>query len=186
MAMSFTTQPLSLPGVMLISPKLYPDNRGVVAEVFRADQFLELGATAGFVQDNLSISKKGVIRGMHFQKLPHAQAKLVRCVNGHVYDAVADIDPASATYGQFVSVELSAEKQEMLYIPDTYAHGFCVLSDEATVEYKVSDLYHPESASGIAYNDPMLAIPWPVQNPILSEADTRWPTLAEYAKGKAA
>ena len=179
---SFTATSLALPGVFLIRPKRFDDIRGFVAEVYRTDAFAELGIPTVFVQDNLSVSKKNVIRGMHFQKPPHAQAKLVRCVSGQVFDVVADVDPRSPHFGTFVSVGLSAETQEMLFIPDTYAHGFCVLSDVATVEYKVSDIYHPESAAGIAFDDPTLAIPWPVENPILSEADKKWPKLNELPR----
>jgi len=168
---------LALPGVLLLEPKMFADERGFFAETYNEKTFAQHGIEMPFVQDNLSSSKKGVIRGMHMQKSPHAQAKLVRCPSGEVFDVIADCDPHSPTYGRHVSVMLSGESERMVYIPGQYAHGFCVVSEDAIFEYKASDFYHPECAVGIRYDDPLLAIPWPVQEPILSEQDKKWSTL---------
>lgn len=168
---------LSLPGVLLISPKMYKDDRGFFSEIYNQEVFAEIGVMDTFVQDSISFSKKGVLRGMHYQKAPHAQAKLVRASAGAILDVVADIDPSSSTYGQHATVELSENEQNMLYIPGQYAHGFCVLSNTATVEYKLSELHRPESAGGVMYNDPVLNIKWPVDDPVLSIKDKQWPEL---------
>jgi len=136
-----------------------------------------LGVTTHFVQDYTSYSARHVIRGLHFQAPPHAQDKLVRCSQGEIFDVVADRDPRSSTYGRHVSTVLTGALQSMLFIPGHYAHGFCVISDGAMIEYKMSEYYHPESASGVRYDDPTFTIAWPVSNPILSEQDTQWPLL---------
>ena len=168
---SFEVTELDLPGVLLIQPKVFKDDRGFFAETFRQEALAAAGITAPFVQDNLSFSRKNVLRGLHSQKKPHAQAKLVRCASGEIFDVVVDHNVDSPTFGESVSVTLSGAKQTMLYIPAQYAHGFCVLSDEAIVEYKVDDYYHPECAVGVRYDDPAFSIAWPVQHPILSEQD---------------
>ncbi len=175
---SLEIKELDLPGVLLLQPKRYDDARGFFVETFHHKDLAAVGITSAFVQDNLSYSKKNVLRGMHFQKKPHAQAKLVRCVSGEIYDVVADYDRDSATFGKSVAVHLTGEKQNMLYVPPEYAHGFCVLSNEAVVEYKVDDYYHPESAFGLRYDDPVFEIAWPLHDPILSEQDKKWPLLA--------
>jgi dTDP-4-dehydrorhamnose 3,5-epimerase len=146
-------------------------------ETFHEDALAAAGITHPFVQDNLSFSRKNVLRGLHYQKKPHAQAKLVRCVSGAVYDVAADHNADSPTFGKFVAVTLSSEKQTRLYVPAGYLHGFCVLSDEALFEYKVNDYYHPECAFGVRYDDPVFGITWPVSEPILSEQDTQLPLL---------
>ncbi len=174
---SFEIHALNLPGVLLIHPKRFDDERGFFVETFHQEALRAAGITHPFVQDNLSFSKKHVLRGLHFQKKPHAQAKLVRCASGEILDVAADHNPESATFGKSVAITLSGETQAMLYIPGHYAHGFCVLSDGAVVEYKVSDYYHPESASGVRYDDPTFTIPWPLKDPILSAQDKQWPAL---------
>lgn len=174
---SFEIRELDLPGVLMIQPKRWDDIRGFFVETFHQEALMAAGITHPFVQDNLSFSKKGVLRGLHFQKSPHAQAKLVRCALGEIFDVAADHNPDSATFGKYVSVTLSGEKQNMLYVPAEYAHGFCVLSGDAIVEYQVSTYYHPESASGFRYDDPVFNIAWPVHSPLLSEQDQKLPTL---------
>ena len=174
---SFEIKELELPGVLLIRPKRWDDTRGFFTETFHQESLVAAGIVHPFVQDNLSFSKKGVLRGLHFQKKPHAQAKLVRCASGEIYDVVADYNPNSATFGKSVAVTLLGEEQVMLYIPAEYAHGFCVVSEEAIVEYKVSDYYHPECACGVRYDDNAFRIAWPVHDPILSEQDRQWPVL---------
>lgn len=175
---SFEVKELDLSGVLLLQPRRYDDARGFFVETFHQEALIAVGITDAFVQDNLSYSKKNVLRGLHFQKKPYAQAKLVRCVSGEIYDVVADHNRDSATFGRHIAVTLSGDTQAMLYIPATYVHGFCVLSDEALVEYKVNDYYHPESAHGVRYDDPVFGIKWPVRNPILSEQDIKLPLLA--------
>lgn len=175
---SFEIRELELPGVLLIRPKLWKDDRGLFAETFHQEAFTAAGITDLFVQDNFSFSRKNVLRGLHFQTKPHAQAKLVRCVFGEIYDVVADHNPDSPTFGKSVMVTLSGDTQSMLYVPIGYVHGFCVLSNEALVEYKVSDYYHPECASGVRYDDPLLNIAWPVSHPILSEQDKSWQLIS--------
>lgn len=170
---SFEIHELDLPGVLLIQPKRWDDARGFFVETFQQEAFAAAGITHPFVQDNLSFSRKNVLRGLHFQKKPHGQAKLVRCVSGEIFDVAADPNPDSATFGKHVAVTLSSEKQNMLYVPAHYVHGFCVLSDEAIVEYKVSDYYHPECAFGVRYDDPVFGIEWPVQSPVLSPQDEK-------------
>lgn len=174
---SFEIEALGLPGVFLIRPKRFEDDRGFFMETFHQEAFVAAGIKHSFVQDNLSSSKKNVLRGLHFQKKPYAQAKLVRCVSGDICDVVADYNPESPTFGKSIMVSLSGSTQQVLYVPAEYAHGFCVLSDEAMIEYKVSDYYNPESVSGVRYDDPIFNIRWPVANPILSEQDKSWELL---------
>lgn len=174
---SFEIRELDLPGVLLIQPKKRGDERGFFMETFHKEVMAAAGIIVEFVQDNVSFSRKGVLRGMHYQTAPHAQDKLVRCVYGNIFDVVADCDRASATFGKHISVSLSGETQVMLYVPKKYVHGICVLSDEAILEYKVSDYYHPECIAGIAYNSKILNIPWPITEPILSEQDKKWEAL---------
>ncbi|TSC64584.1 MAG: dTDP-4-dehydrorhamnose 3,5-epimerase [Parcubacteria group bacterium Gr01-1014_91] len=174
---SLEIEKLALPGVLLIQPKRFDDERGFFVETFHQEALRAAGITHPFVQDNLSFSQKNVLRGLHFQKKPHVQARLVRCAYGEILDVAADHNPESATFGKSVAVTLSGEMQTMLYIPAAYAHGFCVLSDAAVVEYKVSDYYYPESASGVLYDDPIFAIAWPIKDPILSTQDTQWSML---------
>ena len=174
---SFSVQELALPGVLLITPKIFRDERGFFVETYNEKAFAELGINTRFVQDNLSYSHKGVLRGLHSQTQPHAQAKLVRCASGEVFDVVADCNPSSPTYGRHVQATLKASEATMLYVPAQYYHGFCVLSEQAIVEYKVDDFYAPDCAVGVRFDDPHLAVLWPIKSPILSEQDTNWPTL---------
>src|SRR3989344_838132 len=171
---TFKISKLSLPGVIRIEPKLRNDERGFSTNVYNAADFSACGIRTSFVEDFTSYSKKGVLRGLHFQRVPHLQDKLVRCAKGEIFDVAADCDPASPTYGQYVVNRLKGEEQTMLYIPGTYAHGFCVLSDDAVVEYKLSDTYHPEAVGGARFDDPLLHIAWPVAEPIISEQDKSW------------
>lgn len=168
---------LNLPGVLLLTPSLHTDERGFFAELYEPASFAALGIDVSFVQDSVSYSVKNVIRGLHYQRAPYAQAKLVRCSSGEIFDVVADVDPTASTFGRFVFVHLTGDLQNMLYIPAGYAHGFCVLSEEAVVEYKLSTGYVPEASAGILYNDPLLSIPWPIAEPILSPRDRSWPAL---------
>ena len=149
-----------IPGVVVIEPQVFGDDRGYFMETYQKDQFAEAGIDKEFVQDNQSRSTRGVLRGLHFQK-NHTQGKLVRVTKGEVYDVAVDCRPHSATFGKWVGVTLSEENKKMFYIPEGFAHGFLVLSDVAEFCYKVTDFYHPEDEMGIAWNDPDIAVAWP-------------------------
>jgi len=173
-----------LPGVTLIEPQVYGDARGFFVETFQADRYRELaGIDLHFVQDNYSRSRKGVLRGLHRQEA-RPQGKLVRVARGEVFDVVADIDPASPTFGRWVGVVLSEANQHQVWIPPGYAHGFVVLSEVADFEYKCTAYYDPQSETGAVWNDPDLAIKWPVENPTLSDKDRRLPTLAHLKSAR--
>lgn len=170
----------ALPGVLIVEPKVFGDARGFFKESFHAGRYAEHhipGKGLSFVQDNHSRSRKGVLRGLHFQ-LKHPQGKLVSVVTGSVFDVAADVRVDSPTYRKWVGVELSAENHRQLWVPPGYAHGFCVLSDIADFQYKCTDFYRPEDEGGIVWNDPDLAIEWPVDAPLVSDKDRLLPSLA--------
>ena len=175
--MPFTFIKQTLPGVILITPRVFEDTRGLFFEAYKQSEFLANGIDVNFVQDNASFSTKGVLRGLHYQLPPHAQAKLVRCLSGAIYDVAVDIRKKSPTFGQWIGLELSAEKKNMLYIPAGFAHGFYTLSERAEILYKVSAEYAPQSERGIIWNDPQLKIDWPVKKPLLSAKDQIFPEL---------
>ena len=177
--MPFTFQQLKIPDVILIEPKIYTDTRGYFTETYKRSEFIENGINENFVQDNWSHSMKGTLRGLHFQKQPKAQAKLVMVLKGEVFDVAVDIRKGSSTYGKWVGLNLSGKKAQMLYIPAGFAHGFCVLSDEADFVYKVSDEYSPELDSGILWNDPDIGIDWLITDPLLSAKDMALPLLKD-------
>ena len=168
----------ALPGVLIIEPKVFGDARGFFIETFQVERYREIGITQPFVQDNHSRSPHGVLRGLHYQKT-RPQGKLVRVSRGAVYDVAVDVDPKSPTFGRYVGVELSDDNHRQIWIPPGYAHGFCVLSALADFEYKCTDLYFPEDEGGVIWNDPDVAIPWPISAPRLSDKDTRNPTLCD-------
>ena len=170
----------SLPGVLEIFPRVFPDSRGYFFESFRADWLEKMGVAVDWVQDNQSFSQKGTVRGLHFQRGAHAQAKLVRVISGKVLDVVVDLRKGSPSFGQVYSTILDTEKNNLLYIPKGFGHGFSVLEDAVFV-YKCSNYYHKESEGGVLWSDPQLQIDWQVEVPIVSEKDTVWPTLAEFA-----
>ena len=166
-----------IPGVVVIEPQVFGDDRGYFMETYQKDQFAEAGIDKEFVQDNQSRSTRGVLRGLHFQKR-HQQAKLVRAISGQIFDVAVDLRRGSATYGRWVGVVLSAENRRQLYIPRGFAHGFQVLSEQAVFAYKCGDVYHPEDEGGLRYDDADIGIVWPGQDtPILSEKDQNWPAL---------
>jgi len=177
--MPFRFQRLAIPDVILIEPKAHRDPRGFFVETYKQSEFFENGITEKFIQDNWSHSSRGTLRGLHFQKPPQAQAKLVMVLKGEVFDVAVDIRKNSPTFGQWVGLTLSDKKAQMLYIPVGFAHGFCVLSDEADFIYKVSDEYSPELDRGIRWNDPDIGIDWPVSSPLLSEKDMLLPLLKD-------
>ncbi len=172
-----------LPGVLIIEPKVFGDHRGFFKEAFNAKRYREAaGIELTFVQDNHSRSRKGVLRGLHFQKA-HPQGKLVWVTRGSVFDVAVDINPKSATFGQWVGFELTEDNHRQLWIPPGYAHGFCVLSDIADFIYKCTDYYDPQDEGGLAWNCPEVAVQWPIADPQLSEKDQRYPSsLGELIK----
>jgi len=176
---SFLFSSLEIPDIKLVIPKHYPDERGYFLESFKESEFSTNKINAKFVQDNVSFSTKGVLRGLHFQKKPKEQAKLVSVISGEIFDVAVDIRKNSPTYGKWVSQILSEKNHKMLYIPEGFAHGFCTLSDTANVLYKVTNEYSPENERGIIWNDPNVSISWPIKNLIVSEKDKKLPTLRQ-------
>lgn len=168
-----------IPDVVLVRPKVFRDERGFFVETYKHSDFIEAGIPEHFVQDNHSKSARGVLRGLHYQKMPRAQGKLVRCIRGTIFDVAADIRRGSPTYARWVGVELSEDNGEMLYLPPGFAHGFLVLSETAEIVYKCSDEYSPADDRGILWNDPQIGIIWLENNPILSEKDLKLPLLKD-------
>lgn len=175
--MPFKFTKLTIPEVILIEPSRLVDDRGFFMEMYKRSDFAKEGITEYFVQDNYSLSRQGVLRGLHYQKNPRAQGKLMRCVKGKILDVAVDIKSGSPTYGVWVAAELTGENGHMLYIPPSFAHGFVVLSGVAEVIYKCTEEYSPENERGIIWNDPTIKINWPIENPILSKKDAILPTL---------
>ncbi len=170
----------TLPGVLVITPRVFRDARGFFLESYNAEAWRSAGIETDFVQDNHSKSTRGTLRGLHFQLPPAAQVKVLRVVRGAVWDVAVDIRVGSPTFGQWVGVELTADNFRQVYVPTGFAHGFCVLSDEAEILYKTSAVYSPAHERGIAWNDPQLAVAWPVTEPLLSDRDRRAGSLADY------
>ena len=171
----------ALPGVLIIEPKVFGDARGYFFESWNQAAYVAVGITNKWVQDNESKSRRGVLRGLHYQAAPYTQAKIVRVIAGTVLDVAVDIRKGSPTYGKHVAVELSGENKRQLYIPRGFAHGFAVLSDEAIFAYKCDNLYMPSAERGIMFNDPSLAIDWRIapDKILLSEKDKKHPAFAE-------
>ena len=175
----FTFHKTEIEGVYIIEPKVFGDDRGYFMETYKESDFVAAGLDYKFVQDNQSKSRKGVLRGLHYQ-LHYPQAKLVRVISGEVFDVAVDLRKDSPTYGKWVGVILSAENKKMFMIPRGFAHGFVVLSETAEFVYKCDELYHPEDEGGIMWNDPEVGIVWPYKGePLLSEKDKVHPSLKE-------
>jgi dTDP-4-dehydrorhamnose 3,5-epimerase len=168
---------LDIPGVLVIESTPFRDHRGLFCETYHAERYAQAGLVDRFVQDNFSRSVRGTLRGLHYQE-PHAQGKLVMVLEGAVYDVVVDIRRGSPTFGKWQGFDLSSDNFRQLYVPPGCAHGFCVISDQAGVLYKCTDFYSPQDERGIVWNDPMLAISWPVTSPLLSAKDQAYGTLA--------
>jgi dTDP-4-dehydrorhamnose 3,5-epimerase len=177
--MPFEFQRLQIPEIMLVDAQSFGDDRGLFLETYRTSEFAANGIPDQFVQDNLSCSVRGVLRGMHYQLYPKAQGKLVMALQGEIFDVAVDIRKGSPTYGRWVGMTLSADQFRMIYIPVGFAHGFCVLSEEAIVSYKVTEEYAPEQDRGIIWNDPDIGIQWPIREPVLSTKDAQLPPLEE-------
>lgn len=172
--------PTRLSGLVLVAPDAHGDERGFFIETFREDAYRAAGVNVPFVQDNHSRSARGTLRGLHFQTTP-GQAKLVRCARGAIRDVVVDIRRSSPTFGEHDAFDLDDEAHHQLFVPVGFAHGFCVMSAEADVTYKVSTYYDPETEAGIAWDDPSLRITWPIARPNVSERDRSNPTLEAVA-----
>jgi len=179
--MPFKFEPLEIPGPVLITPRVFKDGRGFFLEAYQLSAFAEAGIKKTFVQDNQSVSAKGVIRGLHYQKPPAAQAKLVHCLKGRIFDVAVDIRKNSPTFGKWAGRELDGETHRMLYVPEGFAHGFSVLSEAAEVLYKVTREYSPENDRGVLWNDSDLAIDWKITSPLVSEKDAALPPLKNCA-----
>jgi dTDP-4-dehydrorhamnose 3,5-epimerase len=177
--MPFLFKRLAVPDIILIEPKKFPDDRGFFMETYKHSDFASNGIREYFVQDNYSRSSRGVLRGLHYQRNPYAQGKLVQCLKGRIFDVAVDMRKGSPTFGKWAGVELSEENILMLYVPPAFAHGFIVLSETADVLYKCTKEYAPESDRGIIWNDPDINIQWPVKEPILSDKDKRHPLLKD-------
>jgi dTDP-4-dehydrorhamnose 3,5-epimerase len=179
----FTKQ--KIPGLYLIEPKVFGDERGFFLEYYNHEDFKKAGIELPFVQDNHSRSQKGVLRGLHFQ-VQHPQGKLIRVISGTVFDVAVDIRKGSPTFGQYAGFELNAKEHKMVYIPRGCAHGFLTLTDNVDFMYKCTDLYNPPDELGLLWNDPKLKIKWPLDRiegqPKLSERDKKWPTLDKLDK----
>lgn len=178
--MNFKAIETTLPGVLILEPKVYGDNRGFFFESFNARAFEALtGVSTPFVQDNHSMSRKGVLRGMHYQ-IQHAQGKLVRVISGEVFDVAVDLRTSSSTFGKWVGVHLSADNKRQLWVPPGFAHGFLVLSETAEFLYKTTDYWYPEHERSVVWNDPTIAIEWPLSDvePILAAKDAAAAVLA--------
>jgi dTDP-4-dehydrorhamnose 3,5-epimerase len=180
--MPFEFVKTKIPDVILIKPKVFGDERGFFMETYKKEDFEKAGIRGEFVQDNHSKSKYGVLRGLHFQKDPYAQAKIVRCIRGIIFDVAVDLRKDSPTFGKWVGVILSEFNKHQLYVPRGFAHGFCVLSEVAEVVYKVDNKYAPDYEGGVMWNDEDIGIEWPIDEPILSEKDKKWPTLKELVE----
>ena len=176
--MPFTFKPLAIPAVVLITPRAFPDDRGFFLESYKESDFKAAGIREQFVQDNHSRSTRGVLRGLHFQRHPHAQGKLVRVTSGSVWDVAVDLRSSSPTFRQWVAAELSAENHQMLYVPPGFGHGFVTLSETADFLYKCTAEYAPESDAGIRWDDPKIGIVWPLKDVLVSEKDRQLPMLA--------
>lgn len=170
--------PGELDGLLLLEPNVFGDARGFFMELWHRDRYREAGIPGEFVQDNISSSRRGSVRGLHFQN-PTAQAKLVWAIQGEIYDVAVDLRRGSPTFGRWQAVTLSSENRLQFYIPPGFAHGFAVLSDVALFAYKCSDFYAPQHERAVAWNDPDIGIPWPVSDPVLSAKDQRAPRLRD-------
>jgi dTDP-4-dehydrorhamnose 3,5-epimerase len=177
------THKTELDGVLIIEPKVFCDKRGYFIEIYQRQRYAGVGIRVDFVQDNLSFSKKRTLRGLHYQH-PHDQAKLVQVIQGEVFDVVVDIRRESPTFGKWIGQHLSDENNLQIFVPEGFAHGFCVLSDATLFHYKCSDFYAPECEGGILWSDPDVAIDWPLDSPLVSEKDAGFSCLKDIAEDR--
>jgi len=175
--------PASIEDVLIIKPRVFRDQRGFFMETYQQDRYRDIGIHKSFVQDNLSFSVKGTLRGLHFQ-IKHPQAKLVQVISGEIFDVAVDIRPGSPTYGKWTGIYLSEQTLTQVFVPEGFAHGFCVLSETAHFLYKCSDFYAPDDEGGILWSDPDIAIDWPIKDPVVSDKDRRHPCLSFMLPGQ--
>lgn len=168
----------SIEGILIIEPKIFKDKRGYFMETYNQSRYNESGINRTFVQDNLSYSLKNTVRGLHFQ-IKHPQAKLIQAISGEIFDVAVDLRPGSSTFGKWTGIHLSDENRRQVFIPEGFAHGFCVLSEFALFCYKCSDFYTPDDEGGIVWSDPSIGIEWPVESPIISEKDNQFQKLSD-------
>jgi len=178
--MSLKLRNTTLPGVLLIEPKVFKDTRGFFMETYHKNKYEEVGICQNFVQDNYSHSGLGTLRGLHYQ-LKHPQGKLIYVIRGEIFDVAVDIRSGSSTFGQWVGLILSSENKKQVFIPEGFAHGFCVLSKTADVLYKCTDIYYPDDEYGIIWSDPTVGINWPIKTPTISDKDKQYDELFEIA-----
>ena len=171
----------SIEGILIIEPEVYEDSRGFFMETYNSDRYMKAGIDTVFVQDNLSYSVKNTVRGLHFQ-IKNPQAKLLQVITGEIFDVAVDIRQGSATFGKWTGFHLSDRNRRQLFIPQGFAHGFCVLSETAHFLYKCSDFYAPDDEGGIIWSDPDIGIDWPVEDPIISEKDKQYPNLSDLTE----
>ena len=181
--MPFEFKRLEIPDVLLVQPKVFGDSRGFFVETYKYNDFEKAGIAEHFVQDNHSKSVKGVLRGLHYQKLPKPQSKLVRCTSGEIFDVAVDIRKGSPTFGKWVGANLSDENRSMLYIPEGFAHGFQTLADNCELLYQHSEFYTPEAERGIRYDDSRINIRWPLNLTAISDRDRNHPAIDEKFEG---
>lgn len=177
--MKINTTPIE--GLLILEPDVFRDERGFFLETFHEQKYEELGIEPNFVQDNLSLSSKGILRGLHFQ-YRHPQAKLVQVLLGEVFDVAVDIRRGSTTFGKYFGIMLSQDNLYQLFIPEGFAHGYCVVSETALFAYKCSDFYSPSDEGGLLWSDPDIGIEWPISDPLLSQKDSRLPCLSAFPK----
>ena len=175
--------PTDIEGVLVIEPHVFEDDRGCFLETYHAKRFKSAGLNYTFVQDNFSVSVRNTLRGLHFQ-VSHPQAKLIQVISGEIFDVAVDIRCDSTTFGRWAGFHLSEHKKQQVFIPEGFAHGFCVLSDSAHVTYKCSDYYYPDDEGGILWSDPAIGIDWPLKNPIISHKDNQLPCISEVPPEK--
>jgi dTDP-4-dehydrorhamnose 3,5-epimerase len=175
--------PCEIPGLLLFEPQIFGDPRGFFVELYNQKTYRELGLPADFVQDNLSYSRRGILRGLHYQR-PHTQGKLVTVLEGEVFDVAVDIRRRSPTFGRWSAVTLSGRNKRQFYVPPGFAHGFQVVSENALFHYKCTDFYYPNHEAGIRWDDPQIGIRWPLPDPLLSARDQTSPCLREIAPEK--
>jgi dTDP-4-dehydrorhamnose 3,5-epimerase len=178
--MEITVTPTALDGVVMIDTNFFSDERGFFIESYQEEEFARHGITARFVQDNHSGSGKGVLRGLHYQDMTAPMGKLVRCTAGSIFDVAVDIRAGSPTFGRWVGVDLTSENRRQLWVPPGFAHGFVTTSDRAEVQYKCSGPYAPAAEGSLAWNDPDIAIAWPISDPLVSRRDAQGMSLREY------
>lgn len=175
--------PTAIQDILVIEPQVFEDDRGCFLETFQVERFESAGLDSYFVQDNLSVSVKNTLRGLHFQ-ISHPQAKLIQVISGEIFDVAVDIRPGSPSFGRWVGIHLSEHKKQLIFIPEGFAHGFCVLSESACVTYKCSDYYYANDEGGLLWSDPNIGIDWPLKNPIISDKDSQLPYITEIPPDK--